>query len=52
MLDWTGLQDRMLNGDDDISSCITKEISYNDVLERVAAKRKEAKDYLTNALNS
>ena len=52
LLDWTGLQDRMLNGDEDISLCITKEIDYNDVLERVAAKRKEAKDYLTNALNS
>lgn len=52
LLGWTGLKDRMLNGDEDIATCISKEINYTDVLERVASKRQEAKDYLINALNT
>jgi hypothetical protein len=50
LFSWTGLQDRMLTGNEDVKECIVLEIKYDTVLARVSEKRKQAIDFLKNAL--
>lgn len=52
LLKFTALERRILNGDEDVEACATDEIDFQNVLERVAQRRKESMDYLVNALNS
>ena len=52
LLKFTGLERRMLEGAEDVVKCANDVIDFNDVLERVARRRKDSMDYLINALNS
>lgn len=52
LLKFTGLESRMLIGSEDVSNCIADVIDFEDVLRRVAQRRKDSMDYLVNALNS
>lgn len=52
LLRFTGLERRLLDSNSDVETCVTDEIDYEDVLERVALRRKESIDYLVNALES
>lgn len=52
LLDFTGLSTRMLTGTEDVAKCIAEPIDFEDVLVRVAEKRKMSMEYLKNALNS
>jgi len=52
LLKFTGLERRMLDGNEEVKSCAADEIDFKGVLERVAQRRKESIDYLVNALNS
>lgn len=52
LLQFTGLERRMLMGDEDVEKCANDEIDFVPVLEKVAEKRKMTMEYLQNALNS
>ena len=52
LLSWTGLDNRLLNGTEDVSKCIKLAIDYNAVNEKVSNKREESLQYLVNALQS
>lgn len=52
LLNWTGLSDRMLCGNEDVDECIAKKIDFETVLVKVADKRKKLIDYLICSLNS
>lgn len=52
LLKFTDLDSRMLMGTENIDQCIADHIDFKDVLEKVAVRRKESMDYLTNALDS
>lgn len=52
LLDFTGLSRRMLIGTENVDGCISDEIDYDDVLQKVAEKRKKSMDYLVKSLNS
>ena len=52
LLKFTGLERRMLDGTEDVSACVNDMIGFEEVLARVAKRRKESMDYLVNALNS
>lgn len=52
LLDFTGLNRRMLDGTENVDKCIADEIDYTDVLSKVAQRRKESMEYIVNALNS
>ncbi len=52
LLKFTGLENRLLDGTEDLARCINDQIDYSVVLVRVAEKRKESMDYLVNAINS
>lgn len=52
LLKFTGLERRILKGNEDIDICINDEIDYFDVLNKVEQRRKESMDYLLHALNS
>lgn len=52
LLDFTGLSRRMLIGTENVDGCIADEIDYDDVLQKVAEKRKKSMDYLVKSLNS
>ena len=52
LLKFTDLDRRMLMGTEDVNQCIADQINFNDVLERVAAKRKMSMEFLVNALKS
>ena len=41
----------MLDGDENVNKCLAETIDYEDVLDRVALRRKESMDFLINALN-
>jgi len=51
LFSWTGLEDRLLNGDESIKESITLDINYDTVLEKVSEKRKQSMEFLKNALN-
>lgn len=50
LLNWTGLSDRMLYGNEDVNKCMEMDVDYDDVLSKVDAKRNESMSYLVNAL--
>ena len=52
LLKFTDLDRRMLMGTEDVNQCIADQIDFNDVLEKVAAKRKMSMAFLVNALKS
>ncbi len=52
LLNWTGLSRRLVYGNENVETLIADEIDYNDVLERVAAKRKDSLNYLIHALDN
>lgn len=52
LLDFTGLSRRMLMGTENVDDCISDEIDYDDVLQKVAEKRKKSMEYLVKSLNS
>lgn len=52
LLKFTDLKRRLLNGTEDVGKCIADHIDYEDVLKRVALRRKESMEYMMNALNS
>lgn len=52
LLQFTGLERRMLMGTEDVDKCIADEIDFAPVLEKVAAKRKMSMQFLVNALNN
>lgn len=52
LLKFTGLERRMLMGDEDVNKCIADTIAFDDVLALVAKRREESREYLVNALNS
>jgi len=52
LLQFTGLERRMLMGTEDVDKCIADEIDFTPVLEKVAAKRKMSMEFLVNALNN
>lgn len=51
LLKFTGLERRMLDGTEDVATCVIDQINFDDALERVAQRRKESLDFLINALN-
>lgn len=52
LLKFTKLERRLLNGREDVAKCVANDIDFEDVLEKVAQRRKESMDYLINSLNS
>lgn len=52
LLQFTGLERRMLMGDEDVESCVSDDIDFGPVLEKVAEKRKMSMEFLVNALNN
>lgn len=52
LLQFTGLERRMLMGDEDVESCASDDIDFGPVLEKVAEKRKLSMEFLVNALNN
>ncbi len=52
LLKFTGLERRMLNGNEDAATCAADEIDFSEVLPRVEKRRKESMDFLVNALNA
>ncbi len=47
----TGIHDRMLTGDEDISACLTRVIDYTDVNGRLEIARNQAFDYLKQSFS-
>lgn len=52
LLKFTGLERRMLDGTENIERCIADQIDYEQVLAKVAIRRKESMNYLMDALKS
>ena len=52
LLKWTGLEDRMLFGNEEVMDSMKKEINWDIVWDRVSEKRKESIDYLKTALRN
>lgn len=52
LLKFTGLENRMLTGMENVESCIAEKIGFADVLAKVAQRRGKSMDYLVDALNS
>lgn len=50
LLNFTGLERRMLDGTENVEVCIADRIDFEDVLVKVAQRRKESFDFLQNAL--
>lgn len=50
LLSWTGLSKRLLNGDEEIASCLNSSIDFSQVQTHVNAKREESLAYLSTAL--
>ena len=51
LLEWTGLKDRMLSGNEDVCECVKRSIDFDEVLKRVEENRERSMAYLQNALN-
>lgn len=52
LLKWTGLEQRMIYGTEDVNEYIRLSSNWEDVNKKVAARRKESMDYLINAIKS
>jgi hypothetical protein len=52
LLAWTGLEDRLLTGNEDIVECVKRDIDFNSIQQRVDARRDESLAYLVNALKT
>ena len=52
LLGFTGLERRLLDGNEDVVACMNDTIDFDVVLEKVALRRKESLAFLINALNS
>ena len=52
LLEFTGLQSRMLNGDENVLECMNNQIDFEKVLMLVSEKRRSSLDFLINALNN
>ncbi len=52
LLTWTGLEDRMLFGNENVTEQIDKKIDFDIVLSKVAENRQQSMDFLTSALNN
>jgi hypothetical protein len=52
LLSWSGLKQRMVSGREEARECVSREIDYSQVLERVAEKREEGISFLRMALES
>lgn len=52
LLKFTGLENRLLSGTEDVKKCINDQIDFSFVLSRVAERRKMSMNYLVNALNT
>ena len=50
LLKWTGLSERMLYGNEEIAQVMNLSINWDNVSNRVAMRRKAAKEYLIDAL--
>ena len=50
LLDWTGLTNRFITGDESVESQLKKNFSREVLKEKVDAKRRESMKYLNNAL--
>ena len=51
LLKFTGLEHRILDGSEDVEKCLAETIDFEDVLDKVALRRKKSMDYLIYALN-
>lgn len=52
LLSWSGLDNRLLFGTEDVKACIDLKIDYKNVNEKVTTRREESLEYLITALNS
>lgn len=52
LLQFTGLERRMLYGTEDVNACISDNIDFEKVLAKVDEKRRMSMDFLRNALNN
>lgn len=52
LLEFTGLQKRMLNGNEDVEDCAANPIDFEQVLIKVNEKRKMSMEFLVNALKN
>lgn len=52
LLSWAGLDNRLLNGKENVDEVLKLELNYSNVNERVSERRKESLEFLTNALKS
>ena len=51
LLKWTGLDERMLYGNEDVKEQVSKSIDYESVLKKVNVNRQRSMMFLTRALN-
>lgn len=52
LLSWSGLENRLLYGNENIDDCIKLQINYTDVNHKVNRRRGESLEYLEAALNT
>lgn len=52
LLSWASLDNRLLNGNENVDDVLKLTLDYNKVNERVSERRKESLEFLTNALKS
>lgn len=52
LLSWAGLDDRLLNGNENIDKVLSIPLDYDKVNERVSEKRKDSMVFLTNAIKT
>ena len=52
LLKFTGLEERLLNGSEELLSYMNSNINYEEVLRKVSVRRQESMDYLIKALSS
>ncbi len=52
LLEWTGLSERMLYGNEDVNKCIENTVDWNSVLNKVSLRRSDSMNYLRNALKN
>ncbi len=52
LLDFTGLRERMLCGNEDIKECLNMDMDYNELLNKIEVKRTASMTYLKDALEN
>ena len=52
LLNWTGLSERMLYGNENVKDCMELTVDWESVWQKVAARRAESMEYLKNALKN